>query len=74
MKLIRFGEAGHEKPGIQLDDGTQLDVSSFGSDYDEAFFASGGVQRLRAWMKTHASSAPRVAANSRLGPPIARPS
>ena len=74
MKLIRFGDAGHEKPGIQLTDGTRLDASAFGSDYDEAFFASGGVERLRAWMKTHGSSAPRVAASTRLGAPIKRPS
>lgn len=74
MKLIRFGEVGLEKPGIQLNDGTRLDVSALGSDYDEDFFAGGGIEALRDWLKTHNSSAPRVAANARLGPPIRRPS
>jgi hypothetical protein len=26
MKLIRFGEAGTERPGVVLDDGPRLDV------------------------------------------------
>jgi hypothetical protein len=38
MKLIRFGKSGAEKPGVLLDEGTRLDVSSFVSDYDEEFF------------------------------------
>ncbi len=38
MKLVRIGERGNEKPGLLLDDGTRLDVSSFGMDYDEEFF------------------------------------
>ena len=41
MKLIRFGTIGNEKPGIQLENGTRLDVSSFGEDYDEAFSVLG---------------------------------
>ncbi len=36
MKLIRMGEIGQEKPGVLLEDGARLDVSGFGSDYDEA--------------------------------------
>ena len=74
MKLIRFGEDGREKPGIQLPDGTRLDASQFGADYDEKFFASGGLQRLRAWLDSHQTSAPRVAPTVRLGPPVCRPS
>lgn len=74
MKLIRFGEVGKEKPGILLPDGTRIDASGFGSDYDEAFFASDGLVRLRAWVEHNVSSAPRVASSVRLGPPICRPS
>lgn len=40
MKLIRFGNAGKEQPGVQLNDGTRLDVTQFGQDYNEAFFAN----------------------------------
>lgn len=29
MKLIRFGEAGHERPGVILPDGRRVDASSF---------------------------------------------
>ena len=30
MKLIRFGEAGHERPGLQLADGVRVDASAVG--------------------------------------------
>src|SRR5712692_8057353 len=74
MKLIRFGPAGAERPGILLDEGRRIDVSAFGADYDEAFFAGGGVNALRAWLVGHEASAPRVPDEVRLGPPIRRPS
>ena len=38
MKLIRFGLANKEKPGIELSDGTRIDVSAFGEDYNEFFW------------------------------------
>jgi 2-keto-4-pentenoate hydratase/2-oxohepta-3-ene-1,7-dioic acid hydratase in catechol pathway len=74
MKLIRFGDRGREKPGLQLEDGTRLDASGFGADYDEAFFGSGGLGRLRDWLAAHRASAPRVDRDTRLGPPVVRPS
>ena len=74
MKLIRFGEPGREKPGLQLEDGTRVDASAFGSDYDEAFFGGNGLARLREWSAANAARAPRVAPGTRLGPPVARPS
>ena len=73
MKLIRFGEVGEERPGVLFSDGTRLDVSGFVSDYDEAFFGSGGLGILRKWLKK-SSSAPRIPPTLRLGPPICRPS
>ena len=74
MKMIRWGEGGQEKPGILLRDGTGVDTSAFGSDYDEGFFASDGLNRLRLWLDANAASAPRIASSVRLGPPICRPS
>jgi 2-keto-4-pentenoate hydratase/2-oxohepta-3-ene-1,7-dioic acid hydratase in catechol pathway len=74
MKLIRFGEPRREKPGLLLDDGTRLDASGAFRDYDEAFFGSGGLDELRAWLRQQGTSAPRVDPAVRLGPPIARPS
>ncbi len=73
MKLIRFGEAGAEKPGV-LSKEKMYDVSSFGEDYDEAFFESGGVARLKEWFDRNAATLPLVSASSRLGAPIKRPS
>lgn len=73
MKLIRFGEPGRERPGVLLD-GARLDVSAFGSDYDEAFFAGEGPQKLGDWLRNNAGKAPRVDSQIRLGPPICRPS
>src|SRR5436190_973093 len=74
MKLIRFGEAGRERPGLQLRDGSSVDASRFGADYDEAFFQSDGLERLAAWAEREAARAPRLEPGVRLGPPLCRPS
>jgi 2-keto-4-pentenoate hydratase/2-oxohepta-3-ene-1,7-dioic acid hydratase in catechol pathway len=74
MKLIRFGEPTHETPGLLGADGARIDASAFGQDYDEAFFAGDGLDRLAAWARTHAAGAPRVPAGVRWAPPITRPS
>ncbi len=74
MKLIRFGEPGQEKPGLQLADGRRLDASGFGQDYDEAFFGGDGLERLAAWAAEHGEAAPAVAEGTRLGAPLCRPS
>jgi 2,4-didehydro-3-deoxy-L-rhamnonate hydrolase len=74
MKLIRFGGPGSEKPGLLLSDGSRVDASGFGTDYNEAFFKSEGLASLRKWLETSGTAAPRVSASVRLGPPIARPS
>ena len=74
MKLIRFGPAGAERPGVQLPDGRRIDVSAFGDDYDERFFGGDGLQRLASWIASEGANAPVVGADVRLGPPIARPS
>lgn len=74
MKLIRFGEEGVERPGIELPDGERRDLSAFGEDYDERFFGTDGVKRLAQWLIGNLSSAPQVPPTSRLGSPICRPS
>jgi len=73
MKLIRFGEKGKERPGVLREDGVRLDVSAFGTDYDEAFFGASGVADLRAWLAKNGDKARRVAESVRLGPPVSRP-
>jgi 2,4-didehydro-3-deoxy-L-rhamnonate hydrolase len=74
MQLIRWGIAGAEKPGVLASDGSRLDISGFGSDFDENFFASGGLQKLQGWLAANSTAAPRVPDSARLGPPICRPS
>jgi len=74
MKLIRFGELLKEKPGVELADGTRLDVSAFGEDYNEQFFGSDGISRLERWLKNNRSECPTVAASTRLGSCVCRPS
>lgn len=74
MKLIRFGQPGEERPGVILSDGRRVDAESFGADYDERFFASRGLDRLREWVEREGRNAPQLAEDARLGPPIARPS
>jgi 2,4-didehydro-3-deoxy-L-rhamnonate hydrolase len=74
MKLARFGEPGSERPGVLLDDGTRVDASALVRDYDEAFFASDGLQALAAWMKDRGAGAPRLPREARIAAPFARPS
>ncbi|QNE38761.1 fumarylacetoacetate hydrolase family protein [Hymenobacter sp. NBH84] len=73
MKLIRYGQPGHEKPGILLHN-QPYDVSAFGEDYNEAFFANGGLQRLAEFVQSHEGRLTPLADGERLGPPVARPS
>jgi 2,4-diketo-3-deoxy-L-fuconate hydrolase len=74
MKLMRHGEVGKEKPGVLLGDGTFLDASGLGQDYDEAFFREGGLPALERWVKANGATAPRVSPTKRLGPAVCRPS
>jgi 2,4-diketo-3-deoxy-L-fuconate hydrolase len=71
MKLIRFGEAGKEKPGVIIDD-IKYDASAFGEDYTEAFFENDGLVRLAEFVKNNKLNP--IAEGARLGSPIARPS
>jgi len=74
MKMFRHGPPGSEKPGVILDDGRWIDVSAFGEDYGEDFFASDGITRLAAWCDAQGSTAPVVDPSTRLGPVVRRPS
>jgi len=72
MKLIRFGEPGREKPGVEQDSGQRVDLSDAIVDYTPEFFASGGLERVKALVAGD-TKFPTVAAGVRLGPPVARP-
>ncbi|MFV8342410.1 fumarylacetoacetate hydrolase family protein [Flavobacterium sp. XS2P39] len=72
MKLIRFGEAGKEKPGILIGE-KRFDVSAIVADYNEAFFDENGLETLKAALENN-PVLPEVDASVRLGSPVARPS
>ena len=74
MKLFRFGPVGGEKPGLILADGRKIDAATFGEDYNEGFFETGGLGRLATWAAEHGSDAPTVADDVRIGSPVGRPS
>lgn len=71
MKLIRYGEFGREKTGVQIE-GRNYDTSSFGEDYNEAFFENDGLKRLSEFVAKN--NLIEIAKGTRLGSPIARPS
>ena len=73
MKLIRFGETGKEKPGIIHDD-KWYDLSAVVPDYNEEFFGSGGLNKLKAAVANGIDSFPEVPQTTRLGSAVARPS
>ncbi|SNZ01504.1 fumarylacetoacetate hydrolase family protein [Flagellimonas pacifica] len=74
MKLIRFGSKDNEKPGVQLNDKTRLDVSGFVNEYDEDFFGDDGLARLETWLDKNADECPVIKEDVRLGSPLKRPS
>lgn len=74
IKLFRFGVTQNEKPAVEYPDGTRLDVSAFGEDYNEKFFDTEGVKRLQTWLIQNATKCPKVATTERYASCVARPS
>jgi 2,4-diketo-3-deoxy-L-fuconate hydrolase len=74
MKLFRFGEPTNEKTGVILSDGKKIDVSAFGEDYNENFFATNGIPRLADWLENNIENCIAVADDVRLASCVARPS
>jgi len=71
MKLIRFGEAGKEKPGVIIND-AWFDVSEYIFDYDEKFFENDGLGLLKTIVSE--KTLKEISRDIRLGPPIYKPS
>ncbi len=68
MKLVRYGRAGSEKPGMIDDDGVLRDLSRVVRDLTPAALSPAGLKRLRA-VKT--ARLPVVRGRPRLGCPLA---
>lgn len=73
MKLVRFGERGHERPGVVLGDGQRRDCSMVVDDYHPKFFAEGGVDRLRDYVQSQKDKLEPVPESVRWGAPVPRP-
>ncbi|MER6523785.1 fumarylacetoacetate hydrolase family protein [Streptomyces sp. NPDC001508] len=74
MYLMRIGAPGAEKPVARIDADIYVDLSDVVTDFDEAFFGSGGIDRLRPFVAERAAAG-QVSrfAGERIGAPIARP-
>ncbi|MEU1553750.1 fumarylacetoacetate hydrolase family protein [Streptomyces scabiei] len=74
MYLMRIGAPGAEKPVARIDDRTYVDLSDVVTDFDEQFFGSGGIDRVRPVVaeRTAAGQVARFA-GERVGAPFARP-
>ncbi|MEI7969614.1 MAG: fumarylacetoacetate hydrolase family protein [Betaproteobacteria bacterium] len=68
MKLVRFGEAGSEKPGLVDSSGAIRDLSGVVNDIDGSVLGEESLARLRA---LDPSTLPRVEGNPRFGAPVA---
>ncbi|MEI3798338.1 MULTISPECIES: fumarylacetoacetate hydrolase family protein [unclassified Chitinophaga] len=74
MKLIRFGEAGKEKPGILDEKNIRRDLSAIFEDWNHSFFQHEGIRELMAiQQKDNFLSFPVVPDSERWGACIARP-
>ncbi|MBK1622142.1 fumarylacetoacetate hydrolase family protein [Afifella marina] len=65
MKLVRYGPAGQEKPGLIDDEGALRDLSGEVDDIAGEVISDAGLERLRA---LDPASLPKVAGNPRFGP------
>ncbi len=68
MKLVRFGEAGKEKPGLIDAAGKIRDLSAHVADFQGEALSPASLKRLAA---LDPSALPTAPANVRLGPPVA---
>lgn len=68
MKLVRFGKAGAEKPGILDDNDCIRDISAHVRDWNGTALSNAGIKAAR---NHDLSALPEVAGGVRLGAPVA---
>jgi len=74
VQLMRLGAVGAERPVVRLDDTHYVDVSDVVTDFDEAFFGRGGIDRLRPVVAERAAAGAVASfTGERVGAPFARP-
>jgi 2-keto-4-pentenoate hydratase/2-oxohepta-3-ene-1,7-dioic acid hydratase in catechol pathway len=67
MKLLRYGPAGKEKPGLLDSDGKIRDLSNFINDFDGDSLAPASLNKIS---KLKENQLPLVKGRPRLGPPV----
>ncbi|MEQ1882043.1 MAG: 2-hydroxyhepta-2,4-diene-1,7-dioate isomerase, partial [Burkholderiales bacterium] len=67
MKLLRYGDAGKEKPGILDSQGNIRDLSGIVKDIDGASLGGDGLAKIRA---AKLDSLPQVPGKPRIGAPV----
>lgn len=72
MKLCRFGNNGSERPGVVID-GVRRDCSVHFEDWNHAFFATDGMDRLASLLAGNAQDLPPVPEAERWAACVARP-
>lgn len=73
MKLIRWRKGSSTYPGIIINE-HYYDLSSFGEDYNEKFFETEGLERLRVYLENNKANLKKLEEPVSLSSPIARPS
>jgi 2,4-diketo-3-deoxy-L-fuconate hydrolase len=74
MKLVRVGKVGRERPAALVADGTYVDLSDVVRDFDEEFFGSDGIERIRGVVAAREESGQvQELGEQRVGAPFARP-
>ena len=76
MKIMRFGDVGFEKTVVEVE-GKMIDVGGVFQQFDEAFFARGGMAALESWVRDGCEGGREITEELkglRVAPPIGRPS
>ena len=73
MKLFRYGMENHEKPGVLINE-KKYSLPGFHENYDESFFHTNGLNRLKEYVDKHANDLIELDTSERIGAPVCRPS
>lgn len=73
MRLLRIGAPGSEKPAALVGADRYVDLSDVVLDFDERFFAEGGLARIAPVVAERSAGGGQPIGDERIGAPIARP-
>ena len=74
MKLFRFDKAGSVGLGMVDKNDKSIDISSYGHDFNEAFFESDGIADLSTWLIDNADKCKEINSEIKYLPCVGRPS